>query len=166
MDCEIRLAKIEECMEIAHVKQKCWATTYRGIYNDELIDCFDYEKSVKTFQKIIDSDNSDLYVVLVENEIKGFMSVGDMYHPYLDYEVEIGMLYLLEEIRGQGVGTMLFQLAKDILKRKGYEEFIVSCNKYNESGQKFYLKMGGKIIHVDEDMKDRRFPQVKILYHL
>lgn len=166
MDCEIRLAKIDECLEIAQVKKKCWETTYRGIYSDAIIDCFDYEKNVKTFEKIIHSDRNDLYVAIIENQIKGFMSVGVMYHPYLDYEVEIGMLYLLEEVRGQGIGTLFFQLAVAVFKRGGYKEFIVSCNKYNEKALKFYSKMGCEIIHVDDDMEDKRYSQVKFIYRL
>lgn len=166
MDCEIRLAKIEECMEIAKVKQSSWATTYRGIYKDEIIDNFDYDKSAKTFEKIIHSDSNDLYVAVVDGRIVGFMSVGAMHHPYLDYEVELGMLYLLEKVRGEGIGSMFFALAVDSFKRKGYKEFIVSCNKYNEKALNFYKKMGCKIIHVDDDMEDRRYPQVKLLYRL
>lgn len=46
----------------------------------------------------------------------------------------------------------------------GANEFFISCNKYNINGQKFYEKMGGKIIHIDEDNIDKSIPQVKFHY--
>lgn len=164
-DVIVRMAKENEVLEIAKVKQKCWETTYRGIYEDELIDNFDVPKAADTFKKIILDEDSDLYVTIVDEKVIGFMSFGRMYQPYKDYEQELGMLYILEEYRGQGIGSMMFLIAKDGIKRKGYEEFIVSVNKYNEKARKFYDKMGGRKLEVIDD-QDKRKAKVKYLFEV
>ena len=48
----IRLATEDDCNELAKLKHKVWQTTYRGIYSDDKIDDFDYEKSINSFKKI------------------------------------------------------------------------------------------------------------------
>jgi hypothetical protein len=44
--------------------------------------------------------------------------------------------------------------------------FIVSCNKYNLGAQEFYKKMGGEIVHIDEDHRNKSRPQVKFLFNI
>ncbi len=160
-DVLIRLAKTDEVMTIAEVKRKCWLTTYRGIYDDDLLDNFDYEKTANTFSSIINSEDSELYVAEVDNKIIGFLSYGKPLHAFRDYEQELSMLYILEEYRGQGIGTLMFQLAKDNIRRDGYDRFVVSANKYNNKARDFYIKMGGEEVYVDSDKEDKRSVQVK-----
>lgn len=161
MNVDIRLAKESEVSEIAIVKQKCWDTTYRGIYKDELIDNFDYKNSEDTFKSIINSEDSTLYVAIVDDKIVGFLCFGTPRYAFLDYEQELSMLYILEEYRGQGIGTMMFQLACSSIKMNGYDRFVVSANKYNEKARKFYLKMGAELVSEDPDMEDKRYAQAK-----
>ncbi len=63
MDYEIRLANQNDIKNLAKLKQKTWGETYRGIYADDIIDNFDYEKAEKSFQSIIENENISLYVV-------------------------------------------------------------------------------------------------------
>lgn len=93
------------------------------------------------------------------------MDCGKPYNEFQDYEAEIGLLYLKKECQGQGIGTMLFQLAKESFRNKGIDKFLISCNKYNLEAQKFYEAMGGKVVQVDEDnFEDKRSVQVKYHY--
>ena len=43
----IRLAKEEDCNELSKLKPDVWNETYRGIYDDNKIDNFDYKKNIK-----------------------------------------------------------------------------------------------------------------------
>ena len=43
----IRLAKEEDCNELSKLKHDVWNETYRGIYDDNKIDNFDYKKNIK-----------------------------------------------------------------------------------------------------------------------
>ncbi len=162
----IRLAKEEDAEELSKLKHEVWNTTYRGIYADELIDNFDYEKHKNKFLKVIKDPNVDLYVVEENNSLIGYMSVGKPYRPFKDFEQEIGLLYLLKEYQGKGIGKELFNKAYNIIKDKGYQEFFISCNKYNEPAQGFYKKMGAEVINIDEDNIDKTIPQVTLLYKI
>ena len=55
MDYKIRLATIDDCNELSNLKHDVWVSTYRGIYPDEKLDNFDYEKNAKTVRKIIEN---------------------------------------------------------------------------------------------------------------
>ncbi len=167
MDCEIRLAELADVKELAKVKKEIWESNLRGVYNDDVIDNFNYEKEEKVFTSIIDNEEIDLYCVIVDNCIVGYMDCGKPYYNYLDYEAEIGLLYLKKECQRQGIGEMLFQLAKESFRSKGIDKFFISCNKYNLEAQKFYEAMGGKVIQVDEDnFEDKRSVQIKYHYDI
>ena len=164
MEYNIRYAELTDCKKLSIVKRQVWETTYRGIYPDEKLDNYDYKKHEEKFISIINNKNVELYIAEVENEIIGYMECGTPIRPFSDYNQEIGLLYLLKEYQGYGIGKKLFLLGYSRIKEKGVNEFFISCNKYNLNGQKFYEKMGGKIIHIDEDNVDKSIPQVKFHY--
>ena len=43
MQVDFILAKETDAMCISKLRQKVWASTYRGIYPDDMIDLFDYD---------------------------------------------------------------------------------------------------------------------------
>ncbi|MCI8498862.1 MAG: GNAT family N-acetyltransferase [Bacilli bacterium] len=163
MDYEIRRANENDIKRLASFRRITWDETYRGIYNDSLIDNYDYEKAERTFKSIFENENISLYVVESENEIVGYMDVGSPRREYGDYEQEIGLLYLRKSFQNRGLGRKLFDLAKDEIKQNGYNRFFVSCNKYNKNACKFYEKMGG--ILIDEDPEDEDKRKVYVKYH-
>ena len=156
MEFSFRKAEHSDCYILANIKKEVWNTTYRGIYNDELLDNFDTNKQTDKFKKMVDS-KTNLYVVESNNKIIGYFSFGKPYHPYSDYEIEFGLLYLLKEYQVNGIGTAIFKFVKDEIKKMGVNKFYLCCNKYNYNAQKFYEKMGGVIVHIDPDdiEKDR-----------
>lgn len=163
---EIRKANLADVKNIAIVKQKVWDTTYRGIYDDELIDNFNYEHEEDTLVKIINNPTDSVYVLVNdEKSIVGFMTIGTPYHPFRDYEQELGMLYILKDYQNKGYGKKLLEVALHDVKSNGYNRMLVSCNKYNTASIEFYKHMGGKIIHEDaDDLANKRYVQVKFHY--
>lgn len=161
---EIRIATDEDCRSLATLKRRVWETTYRGIYPDEKLDKYDIDLNENKFKDMIKQKSQKLFVVLNDSEIIGYMSCGKIMRPFDEHTHDIGLLYLAKEYQGKGIGLDLFQFAKMELKNQGVTEFIVSCNKYNISAQQFYKKMGGKIIKIDEDNKDKSIPQVKFQF--
>jgi GNAT superfamily N-acetyltransferase len=139
-------------------------TTYRGIYPDDKLDNYDFDKNTEKFKNIISNENVDLYVVIVDGEIIGYMSCGVPIRSYDDYEQKIGLLYLLKDYHGKGIGRALCELACEMLKMRGYDRFFVFYNKYNEVGRKFYEAIGGKLVEEDPDNDDKSIPQVKFHY--
>lgn len=166
MDYEIRLAKKDDCKKLSKLKRDIWETTYRGIYPDEKIDNFNFEENEKKFLNIIENKNVELYVLVVEGKIVGYMSCGEPIRKFQNFKHEIGLLYIQQDFQGKGYGKILFEKGKESIKENGACEFFISCNKYNVNAQKFYEKMGGKIIHVDPDTGDKSCDQVKFLYNI
>jgi len=159
-------AKKCDCLEIAELKGEVWNTTYRGIYTDADIDNYDIHENEKKFTDIVSDPHVALFIARDNRKIIGYMSCGKPYRPFLGYEQEIGLLYILKQYQGRGVGRKLFEIGKDIIKNNGYNEFFISCNKYNDNALNFYEKMGGAIKHIDEDIEDRRNSQVKFHYQI
>ena len=145
-----RKACIEDCYAIAQLKRIVWNTTYKGIYPDEKKMKYNVEKNKKIFQKIIQNPDIDLYVAVVDKKIVGFMTCGKPYRPFLYFQQEIGLLYILKEYQRRGIGKNLFRIARQQVEKSGYSEFFVSVNKYNYAAQEFYIAMGGNIIFKDE----------------
>ncbi|MCM1052697.1 MAG: GNAT family N-acetyltransferase [Ruminococcus sp.] len=164
MNYKIRLAIIEDIRNLAILKQKLWAETYRGIYEDDLIDSFNYEKAENKFYNIITDNKIDFFVVESEDKLVGYMAIGRPLRTFKNYEQELILLYLLESFQRRGIGRELFELACHKVKDNGYTNLFVSCNKYNMIGRDFYEKMNGKIIYEDEDSNDKRHSQVKCHY--
>ena len=164
MDYIIRNAKIEDCETLAILKLKIWKQVYVDIYPKWKFDNYDIESNKEKFISIINNSNIKLLVVEIDGKIMGYMSYGEPYRKFLDYRQEIGLLYLDQDYPKMGIGKKLFNIAyQDIMSK--YDEFFISCNKYNMNARKFYEKMGGKIIHIDEDNEeDKSLVQVKYLY--
>ena len=161
---EIRLASFKDCRDLSILKREIWKTTYKGIYPYEKLIEYDIALNENRFKAMIEKQSQKLFVVLEGSRIIGYMSCGKIIRPFNKYSHDIGLLYVLKEYQGKGIGSKLFQFAINELKNQGVREFIVSCNKYNLPAQQFYKNMGGKIINVDEDNKDKSIPQVKFLF--
>ena len=165
MDYSFRLATYDDCERLSIIKKSVWNTTYRGIYKDETLDNFDVKIQTEKFKKMVDSDTF-LYVIELNDTIIGYFSYGKPFHQYMDYEIEFGLLYILEEYQGRGIGSSVFIFVKDKLSNLNIDKFYLCCNKYNKKAQNFYEKMGGKVIHVDNDNIDNERTQIYYEYKI
>ena len=118
---KVRLANRNDIKKLALLKQIVWDETYRGIYSDNIIDNFDYEKSENKFKMIIDDNRISLYVVESNNELVGYMAIGFPYRQYNDYKQEIGLLYLKKDFQGRGIGRELFNIGYNEIKNNGFD---------------------------------------------
>ncbi len=166
MEYSIRKATKNDVKNLAILKQKVWDETYRGIYSDDIIDNFDYEKSEESFQSLINNKDISFYVVESNEELVGYMDVGIPIRKFDNYEQEIGLLYLRKDFQKIGIGKELFVLGYNKIKNNGYNKFFISCNKYNTNARKFYEKMGGQLVAEDDDNENKRIVQVKYHYDI
>jgi len=157
-------AKEDMCKELSLLKRQVWETTYRGIYPDEKLDNYDYIKQEESFKSYINSKTLTLYVVMHDNKIIGYTAIGNSPHRPDSSQMEIVMLYILKEYQGLGIGKKVFNFAKELIKSKGKQSFLVYCNKYNLPAQAFYKKMGGTILKIDEDNPNRNLPQITFIF--
>ena len=161
---EIIEATTKMCRTIAEIKYQVWTTTYKGIYPKTKFDNYNIDTETKKFELFVLNPDVKLFVGVEDNKIIGYMAVGKSQRPYKENVKEIILLYLLKDYQKRGFGKQFFNFAYNILKNEGEKEFIIFCNKYNLNAKDFYIKMGGEIIHVDDDFEDKSKSQIKLHY--
>lgn len=151
----IRNARRDECRELAKIKGEVWNTTYRGIYADTALDNYDVEKNTHIFQQIYNNPGIELFLAEVSGRIVGLMTCGNMFQPVEGFNQEIGLLYVLKEYQGMGIGRRFLETAKETVRRNGYDRFLVSVNSQNRNAISFYKRMGGQ--EIAEQNSQKRF---------
>lgn len=145
-----RKAVLEDCLELSILKGQVWNTTYKGIYSEEKLSGYDIAKNESIFQNIVNNPDIELFVALDNQKIVGLMTCGKPYRPFMDFQQEIGLLYILKEYQRKGIGKTFFEIARNQMKGNGYTKFFLSVNSKNFDAQKFYEAMGGVTIYQDE----------------
>lgn len=132
----------DNAIEYAKVNTLAWCQSYIGIIDQEFLDDIN-TKIDKTKDNLIKGLNDDnkKFLLKVNDKYVGIFKVGKSKYPdYEDYG-EVGVLYLLNEVKKQGYGKILFERAKEELVKMGYHKLIVGCLESNYSND-FYKYMG------------------------
>lgn len=127
------------------VVTKCWRRENGAwvIRDDPFIDNWDekdYRFLISCLKNTIRTGGF-VYAAFYEDKLKGFVSVepglfgGE--HRYMD----LSSIHVSEDMRGIGIGKVLFGAAKDWAKEKGAGKLYISAHSAVES-QAFYRKMG------------------------
>jgi ribosomal protein S18 acetylase RimI-like enzyme len=145
---EIRKARASDAREIIEVNVKTWCTTYSGIMPEEVLKkrVDSIEESIKKCEATVEQKDNSL-VAIEDNKVVGIVSYGKSKVMDEINTGEIYSIYVLKEYQGRHIGEGLFVAANKVLKEKGYEKMALTCITQNASN-KFYMKMGGKIIKV------------------
>ena len=160
-DSKFRFVKAteEDAAELARLRQRMWATTYRGIYPDEAIDAYDF-----AFYEARDRArlrDPALHAFLIKD---GEESVG--YFLFIDGEkLYLQSLYFLPEYRRRGLGRACLERLAAYGRERGRSFYTANCNAHNAPALAFYRAMGGEIYTSDlghenpqEDQIGLRFP--------
>lgn len=145
-----RLAVTADCPALAQLKGEVWRTTYRGIYSDKALDNYDVARNQRIFEEIVANPEIELYVAEHGGKPVGLMTCGKPFRPFMHYQWEIGLLYILKDHQRQGIGSGFFELARDQVRKQGGREILVSVNRLNHNAIRFYTAMGGHVVHEDE----------------
>lgn len=168
MNITFEIANENDCRELAGLKLEVWKTTYKGIYPKEKFENFDFEKQAEKFRGYI-LDKDGFFCIardMLSKHIVGYCYAGLSSRGFKDGVPEIILMYVLDKYQKCGIGRRFFEECKRFLKSNGYSNFVISCNKYNYPAQGFYAKMGGQVIHIDEDNVDKSLPQIKYFYEV
>ena len=154
-----RKATKADCRTLAVMKGKVWNTTYQGIYSEETLQNYDVDKNQQIFESIVDNPEIELYLAQSGDQIIGLMTCGKPFRSCMNYQQEIGLLYILKEYQRRGIGRGFFTIAENQVRQSGHKKFVVSVNRRNLNAISFYLAMGGRVVVQDEK-------QIKIGYSL
>ncbi len=156
MQVEFVSAREEDAPMIAGLRQKVWASTYRGIYPDEMIDSFDFGWHTQKDILRIESAAYEVYLIKWDKFSIGYVIL---------YKSEVLMLqsmYVIKEYQRCGIGTRAFEHLHKYCVENGYERFICHCQPENDNALKFDSKMGG--VKVEEDMDNEENWQNSVIF--
>lgn len=150
------LAQERDAETIALLRQKIWATTYRGIYPDEMIDHFDLAWHAEKDRQRIQSASFSVYLLQIDQTPVGYLILR-MADP-----ATLMSLYVLSDYQKQGIGTQAMAFAKECFQKAGMTSFLCHCQPDNANAIAFYHRMGGKI--VDRDMENQESWQNSVVF--
>lgn len=138
----IRFNRIEDQMQMAHIKIDGWRGTYDGIVASKYLVNMDYEEQAERFYRSFDEYKYRVLVAVRGNEVLGY-SCFDPKERSFKYDAELESLYIKPTEKGKGIGSALFlETAKELLS-EGRRNMIIWCLKDNTNAIKFYEKLGG-----------------------
>lgn len=153
-------AQERDARTIAQLRARIWATTYRGIYPDELIDRFDYPCHESRDRRQILDGTCHVYLILDGSEPVGYFSFQDA------GRVHIRSLYVLQDRQGRGAGKAAFGIVREYCKSRALPGFSCNCNQHNLRAQGFYEHMGGRVVRVDGGHANRQEDQLTLWFDL
>lgn len=137
----IRIANSDDIKQIADIKIKGWQQAYEGIVDSNYLAGMTLENQIDNYTNYYDLNN----IVVAErgNKIVGFCRFCFIQNT--DIDCEIREIYVEPTLKRTGIGGMLFDYTKSLLKSKGSKKFAVGVFTNNNDARRFYEKMGGKI---------------------
>lgn len=138
------------------LRRQIWATTYRSIYPDHMLDDFDEAwHRERELQRIRRSDHAAWLIVLERRPI-GYLILCQR------KIVTMQSLYILQAHQRQGVGTLAMDFVAGYCRDRGADFFVCQCTPANVPARRFYEKHGGRII--GEDRSDPESWKHAVIY--
>lgn len=147
---KIRKAVLKDAQSIAKISVETWNTAYKDILPQSVLDARKVDdKRIASWSNKINKQ-SDITIVCEENnDVVGFLWAGINRDSKITISNELYAIYVDNAKQGKGIGKMLFNEYRKIIKNKPFYLFMA---KGNVPTSKFYMAMGGKL-NADYDKK-------------
>lgn len=164
----VRNVREEDIEQIVDLQIEGWQNAYRGIIDNNYLDNMD--RKVKIEKRRKDYNKNGFIVAERDSKIVGysrFVNNTKFTIEVVFFDCELLALYVKASIKGQGIGTLLFNEVKKRQKQDGKMHMILWCLKDNNKSRKFYEKMGGKIVTTRPVIIDNKsYDEVCYIYDL
>ena len=140
---------INNAYDYAFVNSRAWLESYQGIIDEAYLKEINTDEAIKELTEKIKgylvTELNRYFLLRVDGKPVGVLGVRTP--KYKDYQDcgELGSIYLLNDVKGKGYGKILFEKAKEELKKMGYSKMVNGCIDGNPSNE-FYKHMGGKMV--------------------
>ncbi len=125
------------------------ATCYEAYFElDPSADLADYCARVYSVENVraeFEDANSTYLIAEVNERAVGFAKLRENNHVECmsgKYAIELHRIYLLERMKGSGIGRQLFDRCMETGRKKGYESLWLGVWEQNAAAQKFYERIG------------------------
>ena len=147
---EFYRAQVSDAPIWGQLRQAAWATTYRGIYPDKMIDHFDTAWHLEKDTAKLLHPEFHVYFIRLSGQDVGYLAFH--HHPS---GVTLNSLYLLQEARHKGIGRIALDYVRSYCREHGVSSFRLQCNPWNTSAMEFYKCMGGTIVKWDTGYEEK-----------
>lgn len=153
MPAEIRTANVRDKQKVLKCLDEFndYALITDG-HDDEVPSSFSRENSVDMFEKIVDSENSKLFIATEGENVVGFLEIHAV--PRLrkaNYYVEIESMFVSEAQRGTGIAAELMKAAINWARERKFDCIRLYTGHKLERAHAFYEKIG--FIHAGRTYK-------------
>lgn len=100
----------------------------------------DYNQLIECLKNTLKTDGI-VYGVFSEDTLKGFVSVENEFIGKNQEYLDLSSIHVSEDMRGHGIGKILFKMAAKWAKAQGAKKLYISAHSSVES-QAFYKAMG------------------------
>lgn len=139
----IRPATPDDAAGVAAVHVASWQWAYRGKLPRDYLDSLDATRRVSMWERMISTDDSMTVLVAEQaGHIVGFCNVGPAKGDSGPETGELHAIYLLEHMKGTGVGSALMVKGMDVLRQAGYRDAVLWVLDSNELAIDFYKRAG------------------------
>jgi ribosomal protein S18 acetylase RimI-like enzyme len=140
----VRPAQVGDAPALARVHVDSWRAAYGELVPDSSLQRFTYEWREECFQQSLATNAGETYLIEVDEEVVGFLTLGAARDPDLDTSRtgEIWGIYILPNYWRKGIGKRLAEEAERILKSMGYEDAAFWVLEANQQARRFYEAMG------------------------
>jgi GNAT superfamily N-acetyltransferase len=141
---EIVRASEEHLPAISELAGVIWRACYPGIITNEQIDYMLARMySLDVLRDEIRSQGIRYERLLLDGELAGFASYGPTSEPGV---IKLHKLYLLPELHGRGLGSLLLQQVEREVRAGGVRRLMLSVNKRNAKAIAAYQRNGFRIV--------------------
>ena len=146
MESKIKSATIEDLKRVQELNLMLFEKEYAEFDNTLNCEWTFGEDGTEYFKSRIVEDDGCVFVVVVDDEIVGYLAGGLMdnkkTYRVLPISAELENMFVLDNRRGMGIGGKLFEAFKDWCKSKGVKRLRVGASAQNVGGINFYRKNG------------------------
>lgn len=134
------------------VNTSSWLETYKSIVNDDYLNWmkenFDnkVKRNIEEFDRVkVEEPDYKRFLLFLDDEPVGMFSVSNSREEEYPNCGELCTLYLLNKAKGNGLGRVMFERAKDEIRKLGFSDMVLCCFSGNPTNE-FYKHMGGKFV--------------------
>lgn len=158
---EFVIAEAKDAAVIGALRQQIWRATYRGVYPDEVIDVFDFEKHRQRDLAKIADPAFCVYLIRSSEE-----NIGYFIFQNTGSSVALHSLYMLPAYQHRGIGKRAFSIMREYGREREIRQITCSCNPHNENALCFYRRMGGIVTHTDIGNENKQEDEVRFSFDI
>jgi L-amino acid N-acyltransferase YncA len=130
---------------IAVVHIESWTSSYRGMLPDEFLAGISLERRMEGWTRTLAEPRRATWVgTTAEGKVVGFCEAGPNREEPKAYQGEVYAIYLLDEVKRNGLGRALFRESAAWLKQQDLRSMVVWALRCNWGARKFYEALGGE----------------------